>query len=421
MNDSKNLGKLQPKANIGIFIGYAPTKKSFLIYNRCTRRIIEMIHVNFDEMAVMASEQSSLRPALHDMTPATISSGLMPNPPPSTPFVPPLRSDYDKLFQPLFDELLNPPSSVDRPAPEVITLIAEVVAPDLAASTGLPSSTTDVEEDNHDLDVANMNNNPFFGIPILENDFEVSSSLEVIPTVVRTAAPYSEHVTKWTKDHPLDNVISELERPISTRLQLHEQALFSMQEELHEFERLEVWELVPRPDKVMGIDFEESFALVARLDAIRIFLAYAAHMNMVIYQPDGFMDQDNLNHVYKLKKALYGLKQAPRTWYDLLSKFLLLQEFFKGTVDPTLFIRRQGKDLLPVQIYVDDINFASTTPELCDQFSKIMCSQFKMSMTGKISFFLGLQISQSPKGIFINQSKYALESLKKYGMESSDP
>ncbi|GJR52796.1 retrovirus-related pol polyprotein from transposon TNT 1-94 [Tanacetum coccineum] len=190
-----------------------------------------------------------------------------------------------------------------------------------------------------------------------------------------------------------------------------------------------------------GIYFEESFALVARLDAIRIFLAYVAHMNMIVYQvdvktaflngilreevyvsqPDGFVDQDNLNHVYKLKKALYRLKQAPHAWYDLLSKFLLSQEFFKGTVDPTLFIKRQGKDILLVQIYVDDIIFASTTPELCDQFSKVMCSKFKMSMMGKISFFLGLQILQSPRGIFLNQSKYALESLKKYGMESSDP
>ncbi|GJT31644.1 retrovirus-related pol polyprotein from transposon TNT 1-94 [Tanacetum coccineum] len=243
---------------------------------------------------------------------------------------------------------------------------------------------------------------------------------------------------------------------MSTILQLHEQTLFcyydafltsvepknykntltqaccieAMQEELNEFERLEVWELVPRPYKVMvitlnyvykvkldelggilknkaclvahgyrqeeGIDFEESFAPVPRLDAIRIFLTY-------------------------LKKALYGLKQAPRSWYDLLSKLLLSQEFSKGTVDPTLFIRRQDKDILLVQIYVDDIIFASTTPELCDQFSKIMCSKFKMSMMGKISFFLGLQISQSPRSIFINQSKYALESLKKYSMKSSDP
>nr|GFC17447.1 retrovirus-related Pol polyprotein from transposon TNT 1-94 [Tanacetum cinerariifolium] len=160
-----------------------------------------------------------------------------------------------------------------------------------------------------------------------------------------------------------------------------------------------------------GIDFEESLAPVARLEAIRIFLAYAAHKNMVVYQmdvktaflngnlrenvyvsqPDGFVDPDNSNHVYKLKKALYGLKQAPRAWYDMLSSFLLSQEFSKGSVDPTLFIRKNGNDLL------------------------------LMSMMGKISFFLGLQISQNLKGIFINQSKYALESLKKYGFESCEP
>ncbi|GJX94825.1 retrovirus-related pol polyprotein from transposon TNT 1-94 [Tanacetum coccineum] len=190
-----------------------------------------------------------------------------------------------------------------------------------------------------------------------------------------------------------------------------------------------------------GIDFEESFALVARLEAIRIFLAFAAHMNMVVYQmdvktaflngnlreevyvsqPDGFVDKDKPNHVYKLKKALYGLKQAPRAWYDMLSSFLISQDFSKGSVDPTLFIRRDGKELLLVQIYVDDIIFAASTPELCDLFFKIMCSKFKMSMMGKILFFLGLQISQSPRGIFINQSKYALESLKKYGFDSCDP
>ncbi|GJX09813.1 retrovirus-related pol polyprotein from transposon TNT 1-94 [Tanacetum coccineum] len=220
-NDSENLGKLQPKADI-----------------------------DFDELTAMASEHSSSGPALHEMTPATISSGLVPNPPPSTPFVPPSRTDWDILFQPLFDELLTPPPSVDCPAPEVIAPIAKVVAPEPAVSTGSPSSTTvdqdapspsnsqttpetqspvipnDVEEDNHDLDVAHMNNDPFFGILILENDSEASSSSDVIPTVVHTATPNSEHVTKWTKDHPLDNIIGKLERPISIRLQLHEQALF---------------------------------------------------------------------------------------------------------------------------------------------------------------------------------------------------
>ncbi|GKC46861.1 putative ribonuclease H-like domain-containing protein [Tanacetum coccineum] len=342
-------------------------------------------NLDFDELTAMASEHSSSGLALHEMNTGTISSGLMPNPPPST---------------------------VDHPAPKVITPIAEVVTPEPAVSTDSPSSTT-VDQDAPSPNVAHMNNDPFFGILIPENHFEASSSSDVIPTVVHTAAPNSEHITKWTKDHPLDNIIGELERPFSTRLQLYEQALFyyykafltsvepknykdaltqtcwieAMQEELNEFERLEVWELVPRPDKVMvialkwiykvkldelegilknkarlvargycqeeGINFEESFAPVARLDAIRIFLAYAAHMNMIVYQmdvktaflndilrekvyvsqPNRFVDQDNPNHVYKLKKALYGLKQAPCTWYDLLSKFLLSQNFSKGTVD----------------------------------------------------------------------------------------
>nr|GFD00546.1 uncharacterized mitochondrial protein AtMg00810-like [Tanacetum cinerariifolium] len=120
-------------------------------------------------------------------------------------------------------------------------------------------------------------------------------------------------------------------------------------------------------------------------------------------------------------KALYGLKQAPRAWYNMLSSFLLSQDFSKGSVDPTLFIRRNGNDLLLVQIYVDDIIFAASNLKLCDLFANLMCSKFKMSMMGKISFFLGLQISQNPRGIFINQYKYALESLKKYDFESCDP
>ncbi|GKB24271.1 retrovirus-related pol polyprotein from transposon TNT 1-94 [Tanacetum coccineum] len=186
-----------------------------------------------------------------------------------------------------------------------------------------------------------------------------------------------------------------------------------MQEELNKFERVDVWELVPHPDRVMiitlkwifkvkldelvsilknkarlvargyrqeeGIDFEEYFAPVARLEAIRIFISYATYMNIIVYQidvkttflnsilreevyvsqPDRFVDQDNPNHVYKLNKALYGLKQAPRAWYDLLLSFLLSQKFSKRAVDPTLFTRKEGKDILLVQIYVDDIIFVS--------------------------------------------------------------
>ncbi|GJV47489.1 putative ribonuclease H-like domain-containing protein [Tanacetum coccineum] len=530
-NDSENLGKLQPKADIGIFIGYAPTKKAFWIYNRRTRRIIETIHVDFDELTAMASEHSSSGPALHDMTPVTISSGLVPNPPSSTPFVPPSRSDWDLLFQPMFDESLNPPPYVDLQAPEVIAPIPEVVAHEHAVSTGSPSSTTvdqdvpspsnshttqetqtpiishDVEEDNHDIEVAHMGNDPYFGIPIPEVTSDQSSSSDVIHTIVPPDHQVSEHNSKWTKDHPLENIIGALDRPVSTRLQLHEQALFcyydafltsvepknykdaltqacwieAMQEELHEFERLEVWELVPPPDKAFvislkwiykvkldelggilknkarlvargyhqeeGIDFEESFAPVARLEAIRIFLAFAAHMNMVIYQMDVKTAFLNGN----LREEKQG--STARGRYDVFIP-AISNNFSKATVDPTLFIRREGKELLLVQIYVDDIIFCSypppsppaakkkkrtgnelllvqiyvddiifvaSTPELCDLFAKIMCLKFKMSMMGKISFFLGLQISQSPRGIFINQSKYALESLKKYGFESCNP
>nr|GEZ91582.1 hypothetical protein [Tanacetum cinerariifolium] len=491
-NDSENLGKLQPKTNIRIFIGYAPTKKYFRIYNRRTRRIFETIHVDFDELTIMASKQSSSGPALNEMTHATISSGLVQKPFSSTPYVPPLRNDWDSLFQLMFDELLNPSPSVDPQTPEVIAPIVDVIPPVQAESTGSPFSITvdedapsqskshttpetqssvipqDVEEDIHDIEVAHMGNDLLFSVPSPEVISAQSSSTVSPHTIVQSGHQIPQHNSKWTKDHPLDNIIGQLSRPVSTQLQLHEQALFfyydsfltsvepktykdtltqscwieAMQEELNEYERLEnKARLVARGYRQEeGIDFEESFAPVARLEATRIFLSYAAHKNMVVYQmdlkttflngnlreevyvsqPDGFVDQDNPIYVYKLKKALYGLKKAPRVWYDMLSSLLISQDFSKGLVDPTLFIRRKGNDLLLIQIYVDDIIFATSTPELCDLFANLMCLKFKMSMMGQISFFLGLQISQSPRGIFINQSKYALESLKKYGFESCD-
>ncbi|GKB65609.1 retrovirus-related pol polyprotein from transposon TNT 1-94, partial [Tanacetum coccineum] len=157
------------------------------------------------------------------------------------------------------------------------------------------------------------------------------------------------------------------------------------------------------------------------MDVEIVFLNGKLREVVYISRPEGFIDQDNPNHMYRLKKTLYGLKKAPRAWYDMLSSFLLLQEFSKGAVDPTLFTRKAGHYILLVKNYVDDIIFASTNPAMCDEFANIMTSKFKMSMMGKMSFFLRLQISQSPRGIFINQSKYAPEIIKKYGMKSSDP
>nr|GEX72085.1 retrovirus-related Pol polyprotein from transposon TNT 1-94 [Tanacetum cinerariifolium] len=189
-----------------------------------------------------------------------------------------------------------------------------------------------------------------------------------------------------------------------------------------------------------GVDFEESFAPVARLEAVRLFIAYAAHKSFTVYQmdvktaflygplkeevyvnqPDGFVDLYHPDQVYRLKKALYVLKQASRAWYDELSKFLLSKGFSKGFIDPTLFITKHRGDILLMQIYVDDIIFGSTNPNLSKRFEKLMHSKFKMSMIWELKFLLGIQIHQSPRGIFINQTKYAQEILKKYGMTSCD-
>nr|GEY92122.1 hypothetical protein [Tanacetum cinerariifolium] len=353
------------------------------------------------------------------------------------------------------DELLTLPPSVDHTALEVISPIAKVVALKPAASTSSPSSLTikqdapspsnsqttpetqspiipnDVEEDNHNLDVVHMNNDPFYGISIPKVPSDQSSSTNIIHIIVHPDQfPQGYiYISKLFSSY-YDAFLTFVEPKTYKDALTQSCWMEAMQEELNEFERLGVWELVPRPDKVMvitlkwiykvkldelggilknkarlvdrgyrqeeGVISEESFASVARLEAIRIFLVFVARMNMVVYQmdvktaflngnlredvyvsqPDEFVDPDNPNHVYKLKKALYGLKHAPRAWYDMLSSFQISQDFSKGSVDPTLFIRRDGKELL--------------------------------------------LISQSPRGIFINQSRYALESLKKYSFDSCD-
>ncbi|GJS29062.1 retrovirus-related pol polyprotein from transposon TNT 1-94 [Tanacetum coccineum] len=239
--------------------------------------------VDFDELTAMASEHRSLGPVLYDMTPVTISSGLVPNPPPSTPFVPPSRSDWDLLFQPMFDESLNPPPYVDLQAPEVIAPIPEVVALNCY---------------NHDIEVAHMGNDPYFGIPIPEVASDQSSSSD----------PYSATMMPF---------LTSIEPKELQRCYNYKHVIEAMQEELYEFERLEVWNFFLLPDKHSVITLNS-----------------------------------------------YGKNESPRVWYDMLSSFLISNDFSKGSVDPTLFIRREGKELLLVQIYVDDIIFAASTLEL---------------------------------------------------------
>jgi len=187
-----------------------------------------------------------------------------------------------------------------------------------------------------------------------------------------------------------------------------------------------------------GIDYSETFAPVARLEAIRLLLAFtcmsgfklfqmdvkSAFLNGIINeevyveQPSGFEDHQHPNHLYKLKKALYGIKQAPRQWYERLSSFLLSNGYERGMTDKTFFIKKSNSKIILVQIYVDDIIFGATNDSLCEEFVAAMQGEFEMSMMGELSIFLGLQVKQSKDGIFLSQSKYCKEILKKFEMES---
>ncbi|GJS25123.1 putative ribonuclease H-like domain-containing protein [Tanacetum coccineum] len=220
----------------------------------------------------------------------------------------------------------------------------------------------------------------------------------------------------------------------------------AMQEELLQFEIQKVWILVDLPygkkaigtKQEEGIDYDEVFAPVARLEAIRIFLAFASYMGFIVYQmdvksaflygkideevyvsqPPGFQDPKSPQKVYKVVKALYGLHQAPRAWYATLSTFLLKNGYRRGTIDKTLFLKKNKNDIILVQVYVDDIIFGSTKKSWCDEFEALMKSRFQMSSMGELTFFLGLQVKQKPNGIFISQDKYVDEILKKFDFAS---
>jgi hypothetical protein len=248
-----------------------------------------------------------------------------------------------------------------------------------------------------------------------------------------------------------------------------------MNEEWDQIEKNDTWELVPRPKKknvigtkwvfrnklneygqvtrntdilickgyahIEGIDFEETFSPGARMEAIQFLLAYACSRNVKVYQmdvkssflngkleeevyneqPEGFQLSENTNYVCKLKKALYGLKHAPRAWYSRLTKYLQHEGFRKGSADNNLYIKLSEGNILLIEVYVEDIIFGSDDDRLRQKFVKDMHNEFEMSLLGELSFFLGLQIRQSNQGIFISQTKYIREMLKRFGMEYCKP
>nr|GEY38531.1 hypothetical protein [Tanacetum cinerariifolium] len=298
--------------------------------------------------------------------------------------------------------------------------------------------------------------------------FDASTSFHDPSNVYTFYQPYL-HEKKWTKDHPLHKIIRDPKSSVRTRSQLANSCLFScllssiepanvtealrdadwvsaMQEELDQFARLKVWRLVHRPEgksiiktkwifknkkdesslvirnkarlvsvgysQQEGIDYDETFAPVARIEAIRMFVAYAGDKDFTVFQMDlktAFLNEILKEEVYVGQPLGFVSKQYP----DHVG-------FQKGSIDTTLFIKKKGNHIMLIQIYVDDIIFGSTNPKYCTKFSDLMVKHFEMSMMGEIKIFLGLQVNQFSNGIFIDQSKYILDILKRFGMENCD-
>uniref|UniRef100_A0A2N9ERE3 CCHC-type domain-containing protein n=1 Tax=Fagus sylvatica TaxID=28930 RepID=A0A2N9ERE3_FAGSY len=404
-----NLGKFDAKSDEGIFLGYSTNSKAYRVFNKRTMVVDESMHVVFDE---------------------------------TNPFH--IKNNYD-------DE----PISLENKASS--------------------SNQVDLSE------------------KVKDQVDEPKDEEKALPPTKNEELPKSWNVVH---SHPKELIIGEVERGVSTRSKLKnicnnmaflsqiepknineaiedESWILAMQEELNQFERNKVWTLAPRPkdhsvigtkwvfrnkkdeegiivrnkarlvaqgyNQEEGIDYGETYAPVARLEAIRMLLAFACFKNFKLFQmdvksaflngfiaeevyveqPPGFENHEFPNHVFKLSKALYGLKQAPRAWYERLSGFLIEKGFTRGKLDTTLFLMFDGKDMLIVQIYVDDIIFGSTNENLCKEFSKTMQDEFEMSMMGELKFFLGLQIKQTEDGIFLNQSKYVIDLLKRFGLTNA--
>ncbi|KAD5507725.1 hypothetical protein E3N88_15428 [Mikania micrantha] len=457
LNTKDQLTKFDSKVDAGYFVGYSSTCKAYRVFNCRTNIVEETLHVKFNEcpkdsIPQNPAEMFDLNILQHEFPVDSIGEEhevLNADPPKASTETTHGSPDDEDESTHLFRFSDNLPLSAKSDAPP-----APIAPPNTNADEILDSSTS-------------------FDIPA-----------ELFPGSSSTSA-----------DHPLSQILGDISAGVSTRSQLSNFCLYAlfvskqepknyhtalkdngwveaMQLELLQFKKQQVWELVPLPQgkcaigtkwvfrnktdengqivknkarlvvqgfsQEEGIDYDETFAPVARLEAIRLFLAYAALHKLKVFQmdvksaflygkikeevyvcqPPGFEDNKHHDWVYKLDKALYGLKQAPRAWYDTLSNFLLKNNFTRGSIDKTLFIQKVGQHKLLVQIYVDDIIFASSDPKLCADFTELMTKHFEMSAMGELQFFLGLQIKQSTDGIFIHQAKYTKDLLKKFDLQN---
>ncbi|KAI3735591.1 hypothetical protein L6452_15098 [Arctium lappa] len=464
LNNRDQLGKFDPKADDGIFLGYSSISKAYRVFNKRRQTVEETIHVTFDETRSANSKPIADNEELN----AWMLSHYRENEP--------FFSNHQHSDPPVADDDPN----IIHPTAESNSWVSAEPLNTLLPSNLLSSENLS-SESTQQLIADEPQSSSSINIQIVDPTSELSNN-----------AP----AQRWTKDHPIDQILGDPDAGIQTRRSSGNICLFvnflsliepkktddalrdpnwvsAMQEELTEFSRNKVWNLIPRPsDKTVigtkwvfrnkldehgtvtrnkarlvaqgyrqeeGIDYDETFAPVARLEAIRLFLAYAVYKDFIVYQmdvksaflngklneevyveqPPGFYDPKHPNYVYKLDKALYGLKQAPRAWYDTLSSFLISENFERGKIDNTLFFRKIKGHIILVQIYVDDIIFGSTNPSLCTRFAERMKKEYKMSMMGELTYFLGLQIKQSDKGTFINQGKYVKDMLKKFDLNQA--
>ncbi|KAI3681360.1 hypothetical protein L6452_36153 [Arctium lappa] len=391
LNNRDQLGKFDPKADDGIFLGYSSISKAYRVFNKRRQYVEETIHVTFDETRSANSKPITDNEELNAW----------------------MFSHY-KETEPFFSnhQHSDPPAADDDP--NIIPPSAEsnswVSAEPL--NTLLPSDLPLSENlsDNNSLSTTQQ---------LIDDEPQTSSSVNI--PIVDSTSELIDHAPaqRWTRDHPIDKILGDPDAGIQTRRSSDKARLVAQGYRQEE-----------------GIDYDETFAPVARLEAIRLFLAYAVYKDFIVYQmdvkstflngklneevyvekPPGFYDPKYPNYVYKLDKALYGLKQAPRAWYDTLLSFLISENFERGKIDNTLFFRKIKGHIILVQIYVDDIIFGSTNPSLCTRFAERMKKEYKMSMMGEQTYFLGLQIKQSDKGTFISQGKYVKDMLKKFDL-----
>ncbi|GKA45527.1 putative ribonuclease H-like domain-containing protein [Tanacetum coccineum] len=425
LNTIDHLGKFDGKADEGFFVGYSINSKAYRVFNSRTRIVEENLHVQFSEDTPNITRSTK---ACDDSGKARMETVpgkdyiLLPLWTADPPFSQSSKSSHNAGFKPSgYDEKkvdedpIKDSESIDQKKDDNINSNNNVNAASINEVNAIGGKTSiELPDDPNmtaleDYSIFDLSSNDQDdGVEADMNNLDTTIQLQEVWTLVDLPNRKKAIGTKWVFRNKND------ERGIVIRNKARLVAQGCTQKE--------------------GIDYDEVFAPVARIEAIRLFLAYASFKDFVVYQmdvksvflygkieeevyvcqPPGFEDPDFLDRVYKVENALYGLHQALRAWYETLSTCLLDNGFQRGKIDKTLFIRRDKCDILLVQVYVDDIIFGSTKKSLCTEFEKMMHKKFQMSSMGELTFFLGLQVMQKEDGIFINQDKYVTEILKKF-------